>query len=151
MPIRKPHVGKAVITKRHVEDALKFKTLDHILLCRGAGDVITGNAGTTYTALGASDVFVDPSRYVGIVKVEAYFRWNPRTTAGGARVYNVTDDTVLASSEPGVEGWRTDRINITTTWKALTGEKFLRVETKGDGTTAPTIAAFFIIVECGNV
>jgi len=151
MPIRKPHIGKGVVTKRHVEDALKFKTLDHILFTRGAGAIITGNAGTTYASLPASSLSVDPSRYTGIIRVEAYFRWNPQTTAGGIRIYNETDDTVLASSEPGVAGWRLDRINITNTWKTITAVKLFRVETKGDGTTAPTISEVFIAVECGNV
>jgi len=151
MPIRKPHIGKGVVTKRHVEDALKFKTLDHIVLCKGAGANITGNAGTTYAGIPASTTFINPARYGGIRKVEAYFCWSPETTAGGIRLYNATDATVLASSEPGATGWRTDRINITDKWKALTAEKELRADTKGDGTTAPVINAALIIVECGNV
>jgi len=151
MPIRKPHIGKATITKRHVEDALKFTALDHILLCKGVGATITGNAGTTYTLLLASEVAVNPARYTGIRKVEAYFFWNPETTAGGIRIYNLTDATVLATSEPGAVGWRVDRINVTDTWKTITAEKWFRVETKGDGTTAPSITVVFIIVECGNV
>jgi len=151
MPIRKPHIGKGVVTKLHVEDALKFKTLDHIVLCKGAGATITGNAGTTYAKMSASETFIDPSRYSGIRKVEACFQWNPETTAGGIRIYNTTDATVLAVSEPGVAGWRTDKINVTDKWKAITAEKWLQVESKGDGTTAPTITAVLIIVECGNV
>jgi len=151
MPIRKPHIGKGVVTKRHVEDALKFKVLHHIVLCKGAGANITGNAGTTYATLEASHIYVDPTRYSGIIKAEAYFQWDPATTAGGIRIYNVTDATVLASSEPGVAGWRPDRIDITDTWKAITAEKLFRVETKGDGTTAPVMVAVLIIVECGNV
>jgi len=151
MGIRGPHIGKAVVTKRHVEDALKFKTLDHILLCRGAGAGITGNAGTTYAMLTAGDIEVDPSRYKGITKVEAYLSWNPTTTVAGLRIYNITDGVALATSEPGVTGWRLDRVDVTGTWKGLTGAKWFRVETKGDGTTAPEIAAVYIIVECGNV
>jgi len=151
MPIRKPHIGKGVVSKRHVEDALKFKTLDHIVLTKGAGATITGNAGTTYATLAASYIFVDPTRYSGVRKVEAYFHWGTETTAGGIRIYNVTDATVLAVVEPGVVAWRVDRIDITDTWKTLTGVKELRVESKGDGTTPPAISAVFIIVECGNV
>jgi len=151
MGIRGPHIGKGVVTKRHVEDGLKFKILDHILLCRGAGAAITGNAGTTYVTLGASEIGVDPTRYGGIRKVEAYFFWDPTTTAGGLRVYNVTDAVALATSEPGATGWRTDKINVTNTWKALTAEKWFRVETRGDGTTPPSIGVVLIIVECGNV
>jgi len=151
MPIRKPHIGKGVVTKRHVEDALKFKTLDHILLCRGAGAAITGNAGTTYVSTTASEIHIDPTRYTGIIKVEAYFVWNPVTTAGGIRIYNATDGVALAVSEPGVTGWRRDSIDVTDKWKALTAEKMFRVESKGDGTSAPTIFAVFIIVGCGNV
>jgi len=151
MGIRGPHIGKAVITKRHVEDALKFKTLDHIVVTKGAGAGITGNAGTTYAKILASEVYVDPQRYTGIKKVEAYFNWNPETTAGGIRIYNETDAAVLATSEPGVTGFRIDRIDITDKWKALTGEKVFYAQTKGDGTTAPTIIAVFIVVECGNV
>jgi len=151
MGIRGPHIGKGVVTKRHVEDALKFKALDHIVFCKGAGATITGNAGTGYITLAAADVYIDPARYDGIRKVEAFFHWDPKTTAGGARIYNVTDGVALVASEPGAAGWRTDRIDITSTWKALTGEKTFIVETKGDGTTAPVLIAVFIIVECGNV
>jgi len=151
MPIREPHIGKGVVTKRHVEDALKFKTLDHIVLCKGAGATITGNAGTTYAPISATEIVVNPARYTGIKKVEAFFYWNPNTTAGGMRIYNLTDGVDLAVSEPGAVGWRRDFINITDKWKALTGEKEFRVETKGDGTTAPSVTAAFIIVECGNV
>jgi len=151
MGIRGPHIGKGVVTKRHVEDALKFKTLDNILLCRGAGVSITGNAGTAYALLTATEVYLAPDRYKGVIRAEAVFRWNPTTTAGGIRIYNATDAAVLAVSEPGIVGWRTDRINITNTWKALTGEKEFRVESKGDGTTAPEIALAYIIVETGNV
>jgi len=151
MPIRRPHIGKAAVHKRHVEDALKFTVLDHIVLCRGAGVTFTGNAGTTYAALPGSGLSVNPARYSGIRKVEVYFEWNPETTAGGMRVYNETDASVLASSEPGAVGWRLEKIDITDRWKALTSEKYFRVDTKGDGTTAPTIAASFIVVECGNV
>jgi len=151
MGIRGPHIGKGVVTKRHVEDALKFKTLDHILLCRGAGATITGNAGTAYGMVPASELFIDPSRYTGVRKVEAFFQWDPKTTAGGLRIYNAADAVDFAVSEPGVAGWRTDRINVTDTWKALTAEKWFKVESKGDGTTAPEIAQVFIIVECGNV
>jgi len=151
MPIRKPHIGKGAVTRRHVEDALKFKTLDHVLLCRGAGANLTGNAGTTYTVLTASSVYVNPARYKGIIKVEAYVNWDPQTTAGGIRVWNATDSTALATSEPGAAGWRLDRIDVTGTFKAITAEKLFWVESKGDGTTAPIIAAAYIIVECGNV
>jgi len=151
MGIRGPHIGKAVITKRHVEDALKFKTVDHIVLCKGAGAVITGNAGTTYAKLESSELAIDPAQYVGIVKVETHFHWNPQTTAGGIRIYNATDATVLSVSEPGVVGYRVDRIDVTGTWKAIVGRKWFQVDTKGDGTTAPTLIAVFIIVECGNV
>jgi len=151
MGIRGPHIGKGVVTKRHVEDALKFKTLDHVVLVKAAGVEITANAGTTYAGLPGSEAYINPARYSGIRKVEAYFHWNPNTTAGGIRIYNVTDGVDLAVSEPGVVGWRLDRIDITDTWKALTAEKIFRVESKGDGTTAPTIVAVFIVVECGNV
>jgi len=151
MPIRKPHIGKGVVTKTHVEDALKFKTLDHILLCRGAGAAITGNTGTTYATLGAAAYIINPARYTGVIKAEAHFRWDPQTAAGGLRIWNVTDGTVLAVSEPGVAGGRTDKIDITDKWKALDGEKDLNVQTKGDGTTAPIIAVVFIVIECGNV
>jgi len=151
MGIRGPHIGKAVITKRHVEDALKFTALDHILLCRGAGANITGNVGTTYASLTGSYMGINPARYRGIIKVEAYFHWDPGSAAGGVRIFNTTDGTTLVASEPGVAGWRTDRIDITTTWKAITADKMFRAETKGDGTTPPTIAAILIIVECGNV
>jgi len=151
MGIRRAHIGKAVVTRRHVEDALKFKILDHILLCRGAGTNITGNAGTAYAGLEASIMHVDPTRYNGVRKVEAYFRWNPQTTAGGARIYNATDGVALATTEPGVVGWRRDSIDITDKWKAITAEKVFRVETRGDGTTPPLIQIVCIIVECGNV
>jgi len=151
MGIRGPHIGKGVVTKRHVEDGLKFKTLDHIILCKGAGATITGNAGTTYALTIASEVRVNPARYNGIRKVEAVFRWNPETTAGGIRIYNVTDAAALATSEPGVTGWRVDQLDITTTWKGLTADKEFRVESKGDGTTAPTIADAQIVVETGNL
>jgi len=151
MPIRKPHIGKGVVTKRHVEDALKFKTQDHILLCRGAGASITGNAGTTYTGLTASGMGIDPTRYKEIMLVEVYFNWDPVTTAGGIRIYNSTDDTVLAVSEPGVTGGRTDRIDVTDTWKTFTASKWFLIQTKGDGTTAPSIISVYIIVQCGNV
>jgi len=151
MPIRKPHVSKAAITKRHVEDALKFKTLDHILLCRGAGANITGNAGTSYGGLLAAELIIDPTRYKEIMLAEVFFFWNPETTAGGIRVQNITDGTTLASSEPGVAGFRRDSIDVTSTWKTLTGSKRFEVQTKGDGTTAPTIASVYIVVQCGNV
>jgi len=120
MPIRKPHIGKGVVTKRHVEDALKFKILDHIVLAKGSGADITGNAGTTYAVLSASDIWVNPARYNGVRKVEVYFHWDPATTAGGIRVWNATDSTALATSEPGVAGLRVDRVDVTSAWKTLT-------------------------------
>jgi len=149
--IRGPHIGKAVVTKRHVEDALKFTALDHILLCRGAGANIIGNVGTTYTALPGSYIHVDPSRYQEVRKVTSLFYWNPETTAGGLRIYNTTDAVEIAKSEPGVAGWRVDEIDTTTTWKTLVGLKTVRVESKGDGTTAPTICYVTVCVEVGNV
>jgi len=151
MGIRRAHIGKGVVTKRHVEDALKFTALDHIVLCKGAGATITGNAGTTYAYLASSEVDVDPSRYSGIRKVEAVMLWNPNTTAGGLRIYNATDAEEVAKSEPGVVGLRRDRIDITTYWKGKTGVKTIQVESKGDGTTAPAITWVCIIVETGNV
>jgi len=151
MGIRGPHIGKAVVSKRHVEDALKFTALDNILLCRGAGATITGNAGTAYAALAASTIHVDPSRYQGVRKVTSLLVWDPKTTAGGLRIYNYTDAAELAKSEPGAAGMRLDEIDVTTTWKTLTGLKSIRVESKGDGTTAPTIAYVVICVEVGNV
>jgi len=151
MPIRKPHIGKATITKRHVEEDLKFTSLDHIFLARGAGATITGNAGTTYATLVASWVYVDPSRYQRLRKATALFDWDPATTDGGLRIYNVTDAAELVKSEPGAAGWRIDEIDITDAWKTLTGRKGFRVETKGDGTTAPSITCIIICVESGNV
>jgi len=151
MPIRRPHIGKAVISKRHVEDALKFKTLDHAVLVKAAGATITGNAGTTYAGLPGSEFYVNPTRYTGITKVEAYLHWDPITTAGGLRIRNFTDGVDLAVSEPGVAGLRLDRIDVTDKWKALTAEKMFRAESKGDGTSAPIITAVLIVVECGNV
>jgi len=151
MSIRKRHIGKGVVTKRHVEDALKFKTLDHLVLCRGAGASVEGNAGTTYAWLTAARIDIDPSRYQQVRKVEVLFDWNPQTTAGGIRLYNVTDDTEVVKSEPGVVGWRVDTIDITDTWKTIIGSKRFRVDTKGDGTTAPVVIHVFIIVETGNV
>jgi len=151
MGVRSAHIGKGVITKRHVEDALKFKILDHVVLAKGSGATIAGNAGTTYALLPASEIYLDPSRYRGVVKVEAYFHWNPETAAGGLRIYNVDDAVDLATTEPGVAGWRRDRIDVTDKFKALTTEKKFCVDSKGDGTTGPTIIAVFIIVECGNV
>jgi len=151
MPIRKPHIGKGVVTKRHVEDALKFTALDHITLCKGAGAGITGNAGTTYAELGASQAQVDPSRYKQVRLVEAMFIWIPQTTAGGIRLYNVTDGVEVAKSEPGTTTWRVDTIDITTTWKGIEGVKLFVIQTKGDGTTAPTVDGAVIVVETGNI
>jgi len=151
MPIRKPHVGKAVITKRHVEDALKFTSLDHVTITRGAGTVITGNVGTTYAELAAAVLHINPALYQQVRKVEALFRWDPQTTAGGIQLYNWTDAEVLAVSEPGAAGIRIDRINITDKWKTLIGDKSFWVRSKGDGTTAPTIEYVMLVIETGNV
>jgi len=151
MGIRGPHIGKAVITKTHVEDALKFIARDHIVLCRGTGAAISGNSGTTYALLLASDFRWKHGIEDYIVKAHLWARWDPVTTAGGLKLYNETDAVDVAILEPGVAGWREDEVDITSTVKGWTTDKFLSLQTKGDGTTAPAIAAVLIIVECGNV
>jgi len=125
-----------------------------LLLVRGAGAAITGNAGTTYAFMTASDNVYNPDRFCRqyLKRVEWVVAWDPQTTAGGARLYNADDAETVSESVPGVTGYRVDTVNVTTYFKGLTAPKTLRLETKGDGTTAPTINFSLLrIVMTGNV
>ena len=78
---------------------------------------------------------------------KAYFkvRWNPETGSGGIRLWNDTDGEVVTGSEsvPGSAGWRSDVLDVTDYFrnKYGAGVKLYKVETKGDGTTGPSIAS----------
>jgi len=121
----------------------------HHTLAKGAGVNIVGNAGTTYVGLTASHMWLSVANYISkyhAIRAELVARWEPRTTAGGLRLYNDTDATVVATLEPGVTGWRRDVVDITVPFRGWDTEKTVLLETKGDGTTAPLLAEIFIRV-----
>jgi len=127
----------------NVPDAGEIK----VPLIRAPNADIDGNAGTAYADfLGTAFIFdtyrVKPDK---IRFARWYIVWDPKTTVGGIRLYNATDAEEVASLVPGVAGWRTDTVDITTYLKGLpAGEKWIYVHTKGDGTTPPTIRQSFI-------
>ena len=115
-----------------------------ITIVKGAGSNITGNASTTYTLLDGLQIFWRPDNWNENIIKAVYFQvyWNPQTTAGGLKLYNVTQGTDVAVIEPGTTGWRYDYVDITNTIKGYAGQgtQTLHIQTKGDGATAPTIA-----------
>lgn len=110
-----------------------------ILLIRGAGGAITGNAGTTYAALDYSYNYWRWADWRNIRKVVWESDWNPQTTAGGLQLWNSTDNVEIAKSEPAAAGWRNDVIDVSAAFKGYTADKLILVRTKGDGATAPLI------------
>jgi len=140
MPLRKYQIARKAIDKTKLDDDAQVKVETQLLMAKGAGTDIAGNAGTTYAGLVASDQLFHPDNYKNISKIEFVALWTPQTTAGGLRLFNSTDSLVVATIEPGAVGGRKDVVDVTATIKGYTAEKTLAVLTRGDGTTAPVIS-----------
>jgi len=134
------------------ENLLTERTESQLPMVRGV-DTVTGNAATTYAYLVETVQYWVPDNWGNIAKVEWLTKWNPETAAGGIRLYNVSDGVTIAERVPGVVGVRTDVVDVTDALKGYTATKVLRLETKGDGTTAPSIYASYLrtVTEIGNV
>jgi len=144
MPIREYQVARKAITKDKLATDARVKVETQLPLCRGPGANITGNAGTAYSSLpGGSNIF-RPGHFRDIDQVLWRTIWNPETTAGGIELYDGAVGVRIAVSEPGAAGWRTDEIDVTSYFKALTADASPDLRTKGDGTTAPTITYSFV-------
>jgi len=139
MPIRRYQIARGAVDKTRLADDVQVKAEAQLTMVKGVGTSITGNAGVGYARLIGSDNWYHPDFFKNILQVIFTVRWDPQTTAGGLKLWNATDNVAVATSEPGVAGSRLDEIDITTTIKGYTAEKALRIVTKGDGTTAPTI------------
>ena len=126
-----------------------FEQETQLMLLKGAGSAITGNATTSYATISASDNYFVPNSYGNIAKAYVVFVWNPQTTSGGIKLRNETDAVDVATSEPSATGLRKDVVDITSTIRGYTSEKKLVVQTKGDGVTAPTIETVFIRILIG--
>jgi len=133
--------GKVKVKNKHEVLLKNYADREsYLTMARGAGTVITGNPGTAYAALTASELRWYAGFWGYIVEAYLYAAWNPMTAAGGLRLWNATDGVAVATLEPGVVGYREDRVDITDAVRGWTADKFLRLETKGDGTTAPTVS-----------
>jgi len=144
MPIRKYQIAKKAIDKTKLDDDAQVKIESQLMMVKGTGTSVTGNAGTTYVGLAASDQFFKPDHYKNMGKIEFVALWTPQTTAGGIRLFNSTDSAVVATIEPGAAAGRRDVVDVTTTLKGYTAEKTLTVQTKGDGTTAPLLSVVLL-------
>ena len=111
----------------------------HVTLVRCSGSYVTGNPGASYGVLMGSYYLWRPEEWLGFEKAEVEFGWNATTTSAGIRLWNISDGEAVAVSEPGTTGWRTDIIDVTDVLKGYASSKGLRVETKGDGSTAPEV------------
>jgi len=144
MPLRKYQYARKSIDKTRLDDDAQVKVETQLLMAKGGGTSIAGNAGTTYVGLVASDQFFHPENYKNISKIELVALWTPQTTAGGLQLFNSTDSAVVATIEPGAAAGRRDVVDVTATIKGYTAEKTLTVRTKGDGTTAPAISVVLL-------
>ena len=107
-------------------------------LVRAAGSGVDGNAGTDYASLLASSNYIPIPPYE-IVRAFVYYNWNPKTTSGGIRLYNADLGKVFGAVEPAATGWRFDVIDVTDDIRSMGHGQRIVVQTKGDGSTAPTI------------
>jgi len=112
---------------------------DRIVHVGGSGKAITGNPDTTYALLMGTQWMFNPRFQRWLWFAELIVQWDPKTTSGAVRLYNATDGVVIAESVPGVVGVRTDRIDITDALRGYDAEKMIRLDTHGDGTTAPEL------------
>jgi len=102
-----------------------------------------GNAGTTYAPFDASDMRLE-AQPDQVVKAEIIYLWEPRTTAGGIRAYNMDTLERFGASEPGAAPARWDIIDVTAAIRGMTQNQRLLLETKGDGVTAPAIGVVWL-------
>jgi len=144
MPLRKYQIANKAISKDKLAADARIKVETQLLLCRGSGANITGNAGTSYASLPASYNWFHPDYYRDVERIIWVTVWNPETTAGGIELYNGSVPERIAISEPGTVGWKIESFDVTSYFKALTSEIVVDFRTKGDGTTAPTISFSFI-------
>jgi len=129
-------------TCRTKEIVIPFEIYEFPLV-RGAGAEITGSAGG-YTGIIGSETRLDFDELPWIWKAELIAKWDPKTTLGGLALYNLTDSAYIVFIEPGAIGLRTDVADITSTLRGYTGSKDMVVNTKGDGTTAPTVRSVML-------
>jgi len=139
MPIRRYQIARKAIDKTKLDDDAQVKIETQLLLCRGAGATIIANAGTTYAALDSSETLFNPDYYKNIIRADFVIHWTSGSTAGGIQLYNVDDGVAIYTREPGVVGEFIEAFDITDTIKGYTTEKRIGINTKGDGTTAPSI------------
>jgi len=139
MPIRRYQIARKAIDKTKLDDDAQVKIETQLLLCRGAGIAITANAGTTYASLDSSDTLFNPAYYKNIVRTDFVVHWISGSTAGGVQLFNRYDGVAIYTREPGVAAEFIEAFDITDTIKGYTTEKRIGINTKGDGTTAPSI------------
>jgi len=151
MPLRKYQIAKKAVDKTKLDDDAQVKIQTQLVHSRGTVGAIIGNAGTTYAAAPASDIYFRPDDYKNILSVTLVAIWDPRTTAGGLRPWNTTDEEPIAYLEPGVAGERYDRVDVTDKFKGYVGEKRLLLCSKGDGATAPEYDAVYYEIVVSNV
>jgi len=146
MPLRKYQYARKSIDKTKLADDAQVKVETQLIILKGAGADITGNAGTTYMGFAGSRQLFEPDHYKNILKVELAAFWDPKTASGGIRLYNISDTTAVVTFEPGDTGWRWSKGDATTAFKGYTVEKELHLESKGDGTTAPVVRVAYLRV-----
>ena len=151
MSIRAEHIARQAITNELLASESQIKTETCLLLAKGAGAAITGNSGTSYAELTASDAYFNPNDYTNILKAEFLVKWDPATTSGGVQLYNNDDSEAIATVEPGATGMRQDTVDITAKLKGYTSQKRISLYTKGDGSTAPSIQVALIRIIVSNV
>jgi len=146
MPLRKYQIAKKAIDKTKLDDDAQVRIQTQLLLARGAGAAIIGNSGTSYAELACSANLFRAGDFKNITVSRWYIGWHSKTTAGGVRIRNVTTGAIIASIEPGVAEGRIETIDISDKIKPLTGDNYLVMDTKGDGTTAPEVSFSYIEV-----
>jgi len=102
-----------------------------------------GGTSATYADLGC-DILLDLSKYNNLIA--AYFEaWFDSAGTGGVQLYNKTDTAAIAGSEITTKGSRQRTGNILA--NLPTAAKSIIVQSKGDGTNAPTVRVARLILE----
>jgi len=147
--VRRADLG--LIEYDDIDADAKAQGVTEILLVRGMGTYLDGNASTTYAEFTGSPTYFNVGNYKTVLSAYMDARWDPKTVAGGLRIFNYTDNNVVALSEPGTTGMQRTQVDCTDYIKALSPYwKTIRVDTKGDGTTAPSLSFVMLVIVWGN-